>query len=166
MVEWFLAFSKPRQEERARLNIERQGHPTYLPKILETRRRRGAPVDRIGPLFPRYIFFQADDIVESWAPLRSTYGVTTLVRFGSTIAKVPEDLIAWLKGCENEKGLHVMVPHELQSGDAVNVTEGPMEGLEGIFVARSGRERALILLNVLGRRNRVQVPLRCLEPSH
>ena len=38
---WYLIFTKPRQENLARENLERQGFTTYLPLTQQSRRRNG-----------------------------------------------------------------------------------------------------------------------------
>jgi transcriptional antiterminator RfaH len=47
---------------------------------------------------------------------------------------------------------------ELRPGDRARILEGPMRDLEGIFLARSGKQRVVILLDILGRQTRVQFP--------
>jgi hypothetical protein len=37
----------------------------------------------------------------------------------------------------------------------VTVTHGPFAGLEGVFVAERGADRVLILLDILGKANRI-----------
>ena len=75
---WLPAYAKPRQEALA------EGH---------LRRRKWTWVEE--PLFPRYLFVWATD-EQSWAPVRSTVGVTSLVRFGGQVAEVPLKLIEGL----------------------------------------------------------------------
>ena len=47
----------------------------------------------------------------------------------------------------------------LVEGQRVRVTEGPFGGLEAIFKARSGAERVILLVRLLGEICRVEVPL-------
>ena len=52
---------------------------------------------------------------------------------------------------------------DFQRGDSVRIADGPMMGYEGIFLARTSRERVLILLNIVGRQRRVRVEGRRVE---
>ena len=82
---WYVVYTKPREEARARENLERQGHQCYLPELSLEKRRRGKVVPVTEPLFPRYLFIRcADELATaSWDSLRSTRGVVKLVAFGA-----------------------------------------------------------------------------------
>src|SRR3990170_842183 len=90
---WYLIQTKTCQERLARENLERQGYTIYLPFAEIRRRRRGKTIRVIDPMFPRYLFIYLSDETDDWRPIRSTLGVTTLVRFGQVLAKVPGNLI-------------------------------------------------------------------------
>ena len=50
---WYLVHTKPRQENLAQENLERQGYETYLPRVYQTRRRNGRYVKTMEAFFPR-----------------------------------------------------------------------------------------------------------------
>jgi transcriptional antiterminator RfaH len=161
---WYLVFTKPRQERVARTNLLRQGYETYLPLTRELRRHHGRRMTLIVPMFPRYLFVRLDTETDNWAPIRSTLGVVSLVRFGPQPARVPDDLIGLLRAREDREGLQVLPPEAFRPGARVRVKAGGLAGYEGIFLARTGRERVLILLDILGRDTRASVAVRDLEP--
>lgn len=160
---WYLVFCKPRGETLAQRNLERQGFVTYLPLVRQTRRRFGKRATRIEPLFPRYLFILLDTVTDNWAPIRSTTGVTSLVRFGMEPAVVPDALIELLKRREDEHGIQDLAPPQWQAGDRVQITEGPFMGYAGIFLAKTSRERVIVLLDIVGRRTRVKIDAGHLE---
>src|SRR5882757_6361948 len=88
---WHLVFTKPLGETTAKLNLERQGYRVYFPRLQEKILSRGRWRDRIGALFPRYLFVQLNAALQSLAPIRSTLGVTNVVRFGNDFVTVPDD---------------------------------------------------------------------------
>jgi len=90
---WYLAATKPRQEDRARDNLERQGFVAQLPRIVVRKLSRGAWADKIDPLFPGYIFVFFDTHRKSMALTRSTLGVSGLVRFGEHPANIEPGVI-------------------------------------------------------------------------
>jgi transcriptional antiterminator RfaH len=163
MDNWYLVFCKPRQERRAQENLGHQGYITYLPRILNRRRRRGQWVRVVEPMFPRYLFIKLDDLASNWAPIRSTYGVTSMVRFRDRVPAVPESLVAGLAVREAEHGYYIVPDSEPKEGQRVRILEGPMAGIEGIFAAGSAQERVLILLNMLGRQVGVRVDRHLIE---
>jgi transcriptional antiterminator RfaH len=162
---WYLVYCKPRQEAVARKNLERQGYETYLPLTRELRRRRGVRISAIGPMFPRYLFVHLDRKTDNWAPIRSTLGVVSLVRFGQAAARVPDDLIAALRAREDAQGIQRLPPAAYKPGGRVRLTQGSLAGYEGIFQAVTGRDRVAVLLDILGRRARTVVDSGAIEPA-
>jgi transcriptional antiterminator RfaH len=158
MKTWHLVHTKPRQEARAEENLARQGYAVYLPRALVTQRRRGKPQRQVEPLFPRYLFIRLEPGVDNWAPLRSTLGVSAVVRFGADAAIVPDALVAALQAREDSAGLCDLRQAPPEAGDRVLVVEGELAGFEGIFVTTDGDARATILLDIVGRATRVRLP--------
>ena len=87
---WYLIYAKPRQEKTAVDNLLRQAYEVYFPQIRVTRNRNSVRKVTIEPLFPRYLFIRLDAHTDNWAPIRSTMGVTALVRFGGYAAAVDD----------------------------------------------------------------------------
>ena len=97
--------------------------------------------------------------------MRSTLGVSNLVRFGYDYATVTDEIIEGLRRrADPQTGLHRLEQPAFRRGGTVRILEGPFERLEGLFECYEGEERALILLEVLGRATRVRVPLDQLLP--
>jgi len=161
---WYLVYAKPRQEELAKENLERQGYQSYLPLIRNPRRRLGRRVIRIEPMFPRYLFIRLDTETDNWAPIRSTVGVSKLVRFGMHPSPVPDELIEYLRSRDNSAGVQDLPMHVFKKGQKVVIEEGPFRGYEGIYMARTGQERVLVLLDIVGRTAKAQVNLEHLGP--
>lgn len=162
---WYLVYCKPRAETTARRNLERQGYTTYLPLLRQRRRRKGRNVSVVGPMFPRYLFILLNQETDNWGPIRSTLGVVSVVRFGQTPAAISDRLIELFRRQEDADGVQVWSPEEYQRGMKVRITSGGFAGYEGIFVARTGRERVTVLLEVLGREARASVDLGAIEPA-
>ena len=163
MLAWYLVYSKPRQEGVAVENLKRQGYDTYLPLIRNRRRRQGQYVVLVEPMFPRYLFIRLSDQTDNWGPIRSTLGVSSLVRFGELPARVPDGLIDTLQSREDEGGVQQLETPDFRPGERVRIAEGPMAGYEGIFQARSSKERVVVLLDVVGKAMRVQMPVGQIE---
>lgn len=154
---WYLIYTKPRAEQLAQENLQRQQFTTYLPLVKETRRHRGKYVSCIEPMFPRYLFIQLNCTTDNWAPIRSTLGVASIVRFGTYPMQVPESLLETLQQNEDENGNQSTVEKEFQSGDRIRIIEGAMAGLEGIFESKTSKERVMVLMNIAGQHTRVSM---------
>ena len=152
---WYLVYTKARQEGLANQNLQQQGFTSYLPMANQPRRRNGRVIIRVEPLFPRYLFISLDTKTDNWAPIRSTMGVSSLVRFGMNPAIVPTELVALIAKRDNEFGVQRLPIKQFESGDKVRITDGPMMGYEGIFLAKSSQERVIILLNIVNKNTHV-----------
>ncbi len=163
MKHWYLVYSKPRGEGLAKVNLERQGFKAYLPLTRRLRQRAGRRIMWIEPLFPRYLFIHLDPATDNWAPIRSTFGVTNVVRFGMEPAVVPPDLVETLMARDDASGMQSLPPEEFRKGGRVRISAGPMTGYEAIFLAKTSRECVLVLLDIVGNQTRVNLKLTHLE---
>ena len=155
---WYAVCCKPRQETVAEENLLRQGYHVYLPRIRNTHRRRGQWVDTVEPLFPRYLFIRLDPNMRSTAPVRSTRGVSGLVRQGGLPAVVPEQVIeAIMQRAEADTGLHRNDRPLFSAGEPIRLVEGPLAGMEGVFSEEDGEKRVIVLLELLGKANKMRV---------
>jgi transcriptional antiterminator RfaH len=157
---WYAVQTKPRQEGLAETHLLRQHFETYLPKVLLRKRKRDKWTKVVEPLFPRYLFIRVDPDQDTLAPVRSTHGVAGLVRFGHKLQPVPDGVIDYLRQAENpDTHQHHAEEWPHRSGDAVQVLEGPFKGLTGVFQAATAEDRALLLIELLGRQNTVDVDM-------
>lgn len=164
MKSWYLIHAKPKSEHLAKENLERQGYEVYLPLILGRSKKRGKTVKSIQPMFPRYLFICLSDQTDDWGPIRSTLGVSALVRFGMTPAKVPEGLINALKKNENTQGIHELPSKSLSSGDKLLIVEGPFEGYEATLFSQKSGDRVIVLLKIAENFVKVKLEQSLIEP--
>ena len=166
-MSWYLVHTKPSGEVVAQANLERQAYEVYFPRLKQTARYRGGWRERVGALFPGYIFLRLDEGRQALDPVRSTLGVAAVVRFGARYSVVPDAVITDLrKRADPRTGLH-MLNHRvsLSPGTPVRVLEGPFAGLECVFERAVGAERVLVLLNLLGRETRVHLSVDLITTS-
>jgi transcriptional antiterminator RfaH len=155
---WYAVSCKPRQEAVAEENLLRQGFHVYLPRIRIRQRRRGHWLDAVEVLFPRYIFIRIDPLQRSTATIRSTRGVVGLVRFGGQPAVVPDAVMDALREREDAaSGLHEDKRPLFSAGEAIKLVDGPLAGMEGVFTQKDGDIRVIVLLELLGKANKVTV---------
>ena len=148
-LSWYVVHTKIRQEALAMTNLNRQGFECYMPmlKMEKMRRHKATLVEE--PMFPRYLFIRLDTSGSgpSWSPIRSTLGVSQLVRFGGQPAVVDSKLIELLRTREQ-----VGQPERLfKAGEKVVVADGPFVGIEAIFKTADAESRSMILLDMLSK---------------
>lgn len=150
---WYLVQCKPKQDLRAFENLQRQGYECLLPLHKVEHLQKGQWQIKEEPLFPGYLFIELDTLLDNWMPIRSTRGVSQLVRFGAHPLAVPPNII------ERLRDTSPTVEPEFIPGAKVIVEWGGIHGIEAIFITKDGNERVLILLNILQREVKVTVPV-------
>jgi transcriptional antiterminator RfaH len=152
---WYLIHCKPRQEERARENLERQGFECFRPLRRVEKLRMDHRREILESLFPRYLFIRLS-IESNWHPVGSTLGVNRIVRFGEYPLPVADEIIEYIRRrIESES---VKEPY-LKPGERVLVTEGCFSQVEAIFVAGDGDERVMLLMNILHSEQTLSFPV-------
>jgi transcriptional antiterminator RfaH len=89
---WHVVQTHSRAEEKAAVQLLRQGYDIYLPRYLKRRRHARRCKSIPAPLFPRYLFVSFDRQVQRWRSIQSTIGVSQLVCNGEAPASVPEEI--------------------------------------------------------------------------
>lgn len=156
MSNWYLIHTKIRQESLALDNLERQGFECFLPLIRVEKLRRGSLQVVQEALFPRYLFIRLGIGMESqsWAPIRSTMGVSRLVTFGHIPAKIDDDLVADMRA--HTESSEVVRSH-FEPGEQLVVTHGPFVGVEAIYQMVNAEGRVTLLLNILSKQVKMVV---------
>ena len=162
---WYLAYTKPRQEDIAQVNLEQQGFESYLPLYKKFRKTSQGPVSIFEPMFPRYIFFRPGKPGQSISTVRNTKGITTLVRFGFEPAVIDEDLLRRIRQLEEERNHATLLElSNLKAGQTVRLKHTALGGVEGLIQSVSSK-RVSVLLEILGRPAVVQLEHHQVEPT-
>jgi transcriptional antiterminator RfaH len=151
ITNWLLLQVKPKQETRALENLQRQGGECYCPQICIEKLNRGKRIQAEEALFPGYLFInvQPERNGLTYTSIRSSRGVSKIVRFGAEPIKVPETLIAQIKHREQADSIGILAKDLPQAGDNINITEGPFRGLKAVFSHTDGMQRSIVLINLL-----------------
>ena len=144
---WFVVMTRPRQERTAKEHLTTQGFEVYLPM---------AGGDDPVALFPRYLFLRPGYPDQSLETVRSTRGVSHLVKFSDQLAVASGQLIEsvrWL-----EASFDRVAADQISAHDRVEILEGPFAGYDA-EVAGTGTDRVIVLMRVLGSEKPVQLPM-------
>jgi len=96
--------------------------------------------------------------------VQSTLGVSSLIRFGTSPAKVPDPLINSLKQNENSSGIHELPNKTLSPGDKLLIVEGPFEGYEATLFSQKSDDRVIVLLKISENFVKVKLEQSLIEP--
>jgi transcriptional antiterminator RfaH len=161
-MNWYAIQTKPRQESLAQRSLEREGIGTFFPKLRCRRTIRRVRKWVTGSLFPNYIFARFDPFT-SGRLVKYANGVAGIVSFGGTPAVVDEAVIQAIRE-HAHADVVILQPAALRPGDLVEIQEGPLRGLQGVFEREmSGSERVILLLDTLATGARIEIPRGQLE---
>lgn len=163
MKSWYAVRCKPLQDARAEEHLRNQSYEVFRPQIRWRRRQGGRFRQVMESMFPGYLFVRLDQVLENWAPIRSTRGVAGLVRLGAHTPTVPEPVIDELKRRADGDNCIDLGSGDYRPDERVRITEGPFAGYEALFNSRSGEERVIVLLEIMQRVQRVVLPERAIE---
>ena len=154
---WYAVNTKANSELLAASQLRKQGFHVYLPWFEKTRKHARKVENILAPLFPRYLFIRLDISASRWQSVNGTVGVSRLVSFGDIPARVPDLVIDEIKGREGKDGSIRMEPKGYHKGEAVRVIDNALGECNAIFEDMSGKDRVVVLLNLLGRQVRTTV---------
>jgi len=149
MKHWYLIKTKSKQEDIAIFNLENQNFHVYCPYALIRNKNE--------VLFPGYIFIQLDKDTQNWSPIRSTKGVLYFVRFGLSYAKIPDNIIEFIKTNQLNTAEKLKNINKFKSGDKVQITDGVFKNCIAIFKSYKSDERVILLMNILGQQQKLTI---------
>lgn len=154
---WYLAYTKPRQEQIAQVNLAQQSFEAYLPLYKKFKKTEQGPVALFEPMFPRYILFRPGKPEQSISTVRNTKGIATLVRFGFEPAMMHDELVMRIRRLEQERNQATLQElSALKEGQSVRLKHTALGGVEGLIQSVSSK-RVAVLLEILGRPTVVQL---------
>ena len=165
-MRWYVAHTRPQAERQAVEQLRRQGFDVYLPCYRKLRRHaRRREVVR-APLFPRYLFVAIDLDVQRWRSINGTLGVSHLICQGDRPAPVPEGVVERLRAREDGEGCVSLASLALfKRGARLRVLDGVFAGHSGVYERLTDAERVVLLLDLLGRRVKVTLPIHAVEAA-
>ena len=142
MKKWYLIKTKPRQEKKAKQNLENQGYVAFCP-IAKIN-------DRLVVLFPGYLFVQLNEKTQKFSPINSTKGVLYFVKFGLDFAKVSTSIIEFIRSNQHITTEKFINLNKFKPGDKVQISDGVFKNWVAIFKCYKPDERVILLMNLLG----------------
>ncbi len=141
MHNWYVINTKPKKENQVERLFREGGFTIYNPKYMSEK--------GIRPFFPGYAFLHFD-YPSQYQMVKFTRGVKRIVGTeGEGPTPIPEETILGIRAREAD-GFIVLEKYGEQPdiGDEIEVVEGPLKGLKGVFKKEVGdKERVMILLN-------------------
>ena len=163
--EWFILQFKSNSHHKAAKNLNQQGFETFLPLHDITLRKASRFVSTAQPLFPGYMFVRFDKTKVDWHKINNTYGVSRLVTFNSILKAIPSTFVDNLKRRYDLSG-KLMPMQKLKKGDQVKVLNGPFANFIATVETYETDQRIWILMDLMGRKTKIQTSSDTLKLSN
>jgi len=163
--EWFILQFKANSHNQAKKNLDQQGFETFLPLINTTSRKSSRFITITKPLFPGYMFVSFDRAETRWHVINNTYGVSRLVTFNAILKSIPNTFIVNLMKRFDSSG-KLLNAEKLKKGDLVKILNGPLANFIATVEAYETNQRIWVLLDLMGRKTKIQTKANALQSSN
>jgi transcriptional antiterminator RfaH len=154
---WYVAYTQPKREEIAEVNLQLQSFEVYLPRYKTFKKLPDGLLPVWQPMFPRYIFFRPGNAGQSISSVRSTRGVAFILCFGLIPAVLKPEELRLIQELEHER--NKSDPGQIspfQPGLHVRLRNCGLQGLEGLVHSVSAK-RVTLLIDLLGRQKKLSL---------
>jgi len=157
--QWWVVYTKARQEKALARDLFAQQVPYYLPLVKQTVVRRGRAQVSFLPMFRGYVFLFATE--QQRLVALKTNRISRALE-----VKDQEQLLVDLRRVQQAiaSGLPLTVESRLEGGDRVRVRYGPLAGFEGEVIVRRGKTRLIVAVHFLQQGASVEIDDFLLEP--
>jgi transcriptional antiterminator RfaH len=141
---WFAIRTRFRDEKVAIKILASKGIEYYLP-IKKLSRRYGKKVRHVDmPLISSFVFVKI--VKDQYIPVLQSEYVAGFLKFGNNLLSIPEkqiNILRRLLGEDVDIDIEV-VESGLTKGDVVEITSGPLLGIQGVLINVHGKEKVVI----------------------
>jgi len=145
---WHVIMTKPRKESFALKKLSEQAFTMYCPLRRHEKMVRHKHLLKHLPLFPRYVFIQQDEcFLQHQHVIRSTPGVSQLIKHGEIIIPVHDEVIDSIRSLE--QSYQGVTERYFNKDEPVRIRTGIYKDLEAIYLRDDGEQRAILLVQLL-----------------
>ncbi|HEU0007089.1 MAG TPA: UpxY family transcription antiterminator [Terriglobia bacterium] len=148
LPEWYAVYTRSHQERVVKTQLDGRGVENFLPTYEKTSQWKDRKKLIQMPLFPGYLFVKILSVRR--LEVLKAYGVVQIVGNSTGPMPIPEDQVASVRTFV-EVGLKCDPHPYLKIGKKVRITEGPLEGLQGILVRKKNRSLFVISVEMIQR---------------
>jgi len=163
---WYAIWTRSHCERLVAQQLSAKGFSPFLPELAALRFGVGQPRSQRArrtcvkpePMFPGYLFVRDAMTKTRYVEMLSVRGIVRVLEDGwMRLTPIPDSDIDAIQRIV-ESGVAVFAYPLLQHGDRVRVVEGPLSGVEGIFVKASQQKGCLVVtVDLLGRSVAVEI---------
>ena len=162
---WYGVWTRSNCERLVAAQLEAKGFPPFLPEMRIRSKRRGAAQVVSVPMFPGYLFVHDALDKQRYVELLQVRGIVRVLEDGWTrLTPIPDADIAAIQRLVESDVPVFGYPH-LAAGERVSIVEGPLTGLEGVFVRGKAISGSFVIsIDLLGRSVAVELDATAVAP--
>lgn len=147
---WYAVWTRSNCERLVAQQLEAKGFAAFLPEMGARSKRNGTPHIVSVPMFPGYLFLRHAMEKHSYVEILKARGIVRILEGGwNRLTPVADEEVAAIQQLI-ASGVPILPHVYFQHGDRVRVVEGPLAGLEGMFVRdKPHKGRLVVSVNLL-----------------
>ena len=155
---WYAIWTRSHCERLVAEQLASKGIPPFLPEMRVRSRRRGAPTIVQAPMFPGYLFVHQAMNKDCYVEMLKARGIVRILEDGWTrLTPIPDADMSAIQRIVDADVPAFVHPH-LTQGARVAIVDGPLAGIEGVFVrGEASRGYLVISIDLLGRSVAVEI---------
>jgi len=164
---WYAIWTRSHCERLVAQQLQAKGFQPFLPEMaIRSRKPDAAPVVQ-RPMFPGYLFLKHSMEKHSYIEILKARGVVRILEGGwNRLTPIADHEMSAIERVI-ESGTPVLAHPYFNQGDRVRVVEGPLAGVEGVFVRdKKNRGRLVVSVNLLQTSLAIEVDGDFVEPCH
>jgi transcriptional antiterminator NusG len=161
---WYAVWTRSHYERTVLEQLSALGFSAFLPELGMWSKRQGQMHVVNTPMFPGYLFVRDRMEKDAYIAMLNVRGLVRILENGWTrLTPIPENEVQAIEQVM-QAGVP-MLPHALHDGDRVKVTEGPLKGVEGVFIQdKPDTGRLIVSVGLLGRGIAMEVDCTSISP--
>lgn len=162
---WYAIWTRSHCERIVAQQLLAKGFQPFLPEMaVRTRKPEARPIVQ-RPMFPGYLFLRHSMEKRSYIEILKARGVVRILEGGwNRLTPIADEEMGAIERVI-ESGAPVLSQPYFQNGDRVRVIEGPLAGVEGLFVRdKKNRGRLIVSVKLLQTSVAVEVDCDFVEP--
>jgi transcription antitermination factor NusG len=162
---WYAIWTRSNCEHLVAQQLAAKGFSPFLPEIHTRSIRRGKAALVRAPMFPGYLFVRQAMDKRCYVDMLGVRGVVRILEDGWTrLTPVPDADVTAIQRIVEADVPAFGYPH-LSGGERVTIVEGPLAGLEGVFLQnKTNRGSFAISIDLLGRSVAVELDRAAVVP--
>ena len=160
-VAWYAIWTRSRHEQVVREQLDRKQVEAFLPTVTRWSHWKDRKKKIDWPLFPGYCFARFDR--RDKLSVLTCVGVVNIISFESELAAIPDAEINGIRQLVESELAYDPCPM-IHEGDMVEVTHGPLKGVNGRLVRKGAHARLILSVEMIGQAVSVEVDAADVRP--